>query len=311
MPAADGMPWVNLTKPATEMERPKITSRPPTDGLYQDSIVNRARSEAHPLYEDLLRFLEGLNLQTSKFPEHRIKEKLRKFWEVTAAADLAARVSGMVTPFAPQLNSDVPIAKRHDSIVRHMDILWPSASAAFGWLSEQFKQFPDRLAGMVERSQVEAALYGREVDQSFMDRLNSELSDSIQRGEGRDAWRERLKGIVDTKAGFDETIHRTATHRSYLEGQREILREPTIVDIFPYRQYLATGDNRVRPEHMAMNRKVYHKDSPLARQAAALLEEWNCRCSEVPMTEDDAVAIGISPGGEPVGSASLRELVPA
>lgn len=298
-------PWVSELLKSQETQVEPITAPPPTAGLFQESIINRAKRELRPLYDDLRAALDDPN----NLDMVRVDRILRQIWDVYQSVGVAGQIAGMVTPFAPQLNADVPASKRPDA-VRELE-LWPAAAAAFDWLSSQISGFPDRLAGLLTRKQVESQVFGAEVDQRLLDRLNRELQESITKGESRETWRGRMADIVDTKAGFDETIARTATHRSYLEGQREILREPVLEDVFPYRQYFATMDNRVRPEHAAMNRKVYHKDSSLARQAAALLDDWNCRCSEIPMTEDQALAVGVSPGGERIGSEMLRELVPA
>jgi SPP1 gp7 family putative phage head morphogenesis protein len=302
------LPWI--VPPTTETpqaDTKEPITPPPTAGLFQESIIARAKRELLPLYDELLAALDD----PANINQSRVDAILKRMWTAWEQASVAGKLAGMVTPFAPQLNAEVPTSKR-PAPIRELDLdMWPAARNALDWLSDQITQFPNRLANLVSREQVKAATHGADVDARFLDRLNRELAESIAKGEGRDAWRERLAAIVETKAGFDETISRTATHRSYLEGQREIQREPVIADVFPYRQYFATMDNRVRPEHAAMNGKIYHKDSSLARQAESLLDSWNCRCSEIVMTEDEALRIGVSPGGRPVGSEMVaRELIP-
>lgn len=184
---------------------------------------------------------------------------------------------------------------------------WDFLQKASEWLAQRISNMPDRLAGLVDKSQLEAAAFGEQVDGAMMTRINNALEESIFSGEGRDAWRERLGGIIEARAGFDEAIQRTAHHQSFRAGQQAILNDPVIVDLFPYRRYYCTLDGRERPTHRVMHERVYHKDSSLASTANDLLAEWNCRCSEVPMTADDALAIGVSAGGEPrSGSAAAQ-----
>ena len=280
---------------------------PPTLGITQDAIQQRAMRELAGLRTRLFWALEN----PKSINRAAVQELLTKMWRVYETAEISARISGWITPWAQHLNNEIPRGEKPSSLppsitpaVRQMTI-WDTLDGALRWLNTQITQFPPKLAGMITRSQVSAAAYGLEVDNAMMDKLNQELMTSIRLGEGRDDWRKRLKDIMDTRAGFDETISRTATHKAYLEGQRDVLNEPVIRDLFPYRQYFATLDNRVRPEHKAMDRKVYHRDSTLARQAAALLNDWNCRCSETSLTEEDALQIGVSPGGQPIGAPSL------
>ncbi len=317
---------------------------PPTIGLTQPAIVARAMRQMAPLRRELFSALSYPN----HIDQQRVNAILRAQWAVYSQAILAGKLSGMITPWAPHLNHEVPshelpkaitpgiLSPRFNqpstseiqklpterpmfnelwnlSLEQHgrcrqldLSVIWEGLTNAVDWLGGQVSNFPARLVNLVTQSQVSSAAYGAQVDGAMMERLNRELQESIAAGEGRDDWRKRLGGIIETRAGFDETISRTATHKAYIAGQREILREPVITDLFPYRQYFATLDNRVRADHAAMDRKVYHRDSELERQAAALLGDWNCRCSEVALTEDDAMRIGVSAGGWPAGLPSLE-----
>lgn len=170
---------------------------------------------------------------------------------------------------------------------------------AIDWLTTQIQNFPDRLVGIEKIETTRAEAYSEQANNQLWSDIHDAIKTSITQGEGRDDWRKRLNEIVETKPGFDETLARTTVHHAYIAGQNEVLNEPVIVDLFPYRKYFATMDNRVDPDHAEMNGKVYHKDSRLAREATANLHRYNCRCSETPLTEEDALAEGVSAGGEP------------
>jgi len=280
---------------------------PPTIGLSQDAIEARAKRELAGL-----RIKLGIALEErGRVDRQRINAILGEMRRVYARARLSGQVSGMLTPWAQHLNKEVPRDGKPASlppVIRTMSI-WDTLEGSLNWLNQQLQSFPSNLSTMVQKAVAESAVDSVTVDIETLTKVQSELSESFRLGEGRDDWRKRVGDIVQLRAGRDEMIARTSTHQAYLSGQRQVLQEPVIRDLFPYRQYFATLDNRVRPEHAAMDRKVYHRDSTLARQAAALLDDYNCRCSETAMTEDDAIAIGVSPGGQPIGAPSLRAYV--
>lgn len=289
-------------------------SPPPTAGLYQESIIARALREMIPIRKALLHYLDD----RSRFTSHVTKETLpiqvtillKKLSDVYGACITAGRLSGMMTPWVPRLNAEVPKSDRPKPVnrvateIRKLAV-WESVNRAYDWLNRQITDFPGTVANMADKDQLTGRIIGEAADDHLIESINQALRESFQAGEGETEWRARMADIIDVRGSFDETLARTATHRSYVAGQREMLNEPVMTDLFPYRQYFATMDDRVRDTHAEMDRNVYHKDSELADHAQELLSEYNCRCSEVAMTEDDAIEIGISPGGEKAGGASL------
>ncbi len=207
--------------------------------------------------------------------------------ELAAASRVAAWVN-VVRQAPVQLSTPIQLEAYSGSFLER----------AMDWLGTQITEFPNRLAGIIEEEQVASQVLSGETDVKLLSSINNALQESLLKGEGRAEWASRLNEIVEVKPGFAETLSRTTVHRAYHEGQKEVLEEPTMEDLFPYRKYFATMDNRVRDDHADMDQKVYHKDSKLAQEATANLHEFNCRCSEVPYTEEQALADGISPGGE-------------
>lgn len=282
----------------------KSPGRPPVVGLVRDSIIARMNREMVPLRRKLL---EDLIKDPRRINPVKIARALEAYAKLAYGPGiLAASVSGWLSPWAPVVNSDVPRFERPKAVapwftpdrVRQLKTEWSSVDIAFHWLNQQVKNFPDRFVNMASASQVKAAAYGAAINQRTLERLNAELLESIQKGEGRDDWRKRMESVIETRKGFDEAIARTATKAAFREGQKDILEDPVMVDVFPYRMYHATRDNRVRKTHKAFDGKVYHKDSDLAKEADKLLGEWNCRCSETTLTADDAHKKGISDGGK-------------
>lgn len=296
-----------------------------------NAIASRELAEARRRLLDVIR-RRGMAVD-------EIRPILELMRDVYAKVILAGKLSGMVSPWFPVVQEMPPgdAGHRHDPIEAAIDdwgngsepsiqavidppsepmdlalgdlIGWDFLGKAVEWLGQRISTMPEKLVGLVDQSQLKAAAFGQSVDNATMKRLNEALSESIFSGEGRDDWADRAKGIIETRAGFDETIQRTAHHQAYRNGQKQILEEPAIADLFPYRQYFTTIDGRERPTHRELDRKVYHKSSQLASTADERLTEWNCRCSEVPLTEEQALAIGVSSGGEPSLSSQARAFV--
>lgn len=224
-----------------------------------------------------------------------------------------SQLAGWLSPWFPMLYEDEallrsgeapkPIPDWTGQILHSLDaeepLRWDQQDAAKNFLDQEITDFPARWANLLSREQIAAETSAASVSQSMIDRLNKELRESIAAGESRDTWRARAQKIIDLPDHSYERVARTATHRSFQQGKAAVLATPGVRSIFPYRKYLPTMDNRVRPEHAEMNRWIYHKDSALAARAARQLADWNCRCSEIPMTEADALRGGVHPDGHP------------
>ena len=228
----------------------------------------------------------------------------------------------MVAPFKPRL-MPVPAVDRPDPadptaaaagdyvldrsapITRRLAVSgssWAVIENGLSWLKNQSILNPSQVAGFPELASRAAREMSSVAGGPILSQLNEQVRESMARGEGAVEWRKRLEEIANLQAHLAETIQRTATHRAYHEGLDEITRTPGLEDAFPFWEYHATGDNRTRPEHQAMDGKVFHRESPMATQAKALLAEWNCRCTMIPISREDAEAAGIEPGqGGPIG----------
>lgn len=134
----------------------------------------------------------------------------------------------------------------------------------------------------------QGALFGNAIEQ----KVRQAAAEAIRQGDGVYEWRQRLNGIVDYANNVTETIGRTTAHRAYNQAMADALDGP-IGNELPYWLYLATRDTRTRKTHLAMNEKVAHRDSPMAKRMAELLDEWGCRCTRVPISREEAVRRGI------------------
>jgi len=82
-----------------------------------------------------------------------------------------------------------------------------------------------------------------------------------------------------------ETIYRTNMQGAYMAGRRE--QQVEDAEERPYLQYIAVADASTRPEHMAMNGKIFPINDPI-------WDIWtppcgyNCRCRTRALTEEQA-----------------------
>ena len=88
-----------------------------------------------------------------------------------------------------------------------------------------------------------------------------------------------------------ETVLRTNTNRAATEGLAETLREPKVQAFVPLVEYSATGDNRTRPTHQAMDGYVGTIEM-FDRQGLGPPGGFACRCSLLPVPAARAYAKG-------------------
>lgn len=170
---------------------------------------------------------------------------------------------------------------------------WPVINNAISWLRGQSILTPRQIEKLRSDVQVQtadgAAMWAKSLDGQISEAIiKSQLS-----GETSLAWQNRIQQIVTVSRSEAEAIARTYVHRSMNEGLNEILEDPYVAEEFPYVAYEATGDGRSRASHVAMSGKVAKRGSALHAEMQRLHNEWNCRCTIIPLSEDEAKARGI------------------
>lgn len=96
-----------------------------------------------------------------------------------------------------------------------------------------------------------------------------------------------------------ETVFRTNILSAYSDGQERLLADPAVGELFPYAAYHATHDDRVRPEHLDMERRgiggtnIYRRDDPVWQ---LFRPTWghNCRCTWTSLSVAEAARRGIA-----------------
>jgi len=132
-------------------------------------------------------------------------------------------------------------------------------------------------------------------------KVQDALIEDIQDGGTLRAFQDRMADIVDVSPLSEshvETIYRTNIANAYSEAQKRILEHPLVATEFPYVEYHAAHDGRVRRDHLEMEHlgingtNIYRADDPVIRK---FWPPWsfNCRCVVVPIPLEVAAERGI------------------
>lgn len=154
--------------------------------------------------------------------------------------------------------------------------------------------------------------------QNFLTAIYSSLVRAEQQGATLADWLPEAQQILDAfgvgggrvysgerfSAWYAEVVFRTNTQREYAAGRYAEMFAPKCMDAAPFWLYSGIKDSRIRPEHAALDGKVFRKDDAAARR---FLPPWgfNCRCSAIELTEQD-----VKDGGYRLAKGVELELAP-
>lgn len=275
--------------------------------MKQNEILKAAVEEMDQLFQQLLDFLVECRKDSSK--TRNLASALQSFAYLQADAAMACHIVGLLSPWFPELR-DTPEGTarvlRADLAIRVIEDLVPTKGKKKQILSEDKKfRYPfleDAVKFLEEKGVVTvAALASRSQqisesaenslglnDPETAKELNEALAESVRTGESYPDFRARMKGVLTLKRSTEETIYRTATKQAFVAGQESALDTPAVRAAFGYAQYVATHDHRVRDEHWEMDGFVCSIDDPAYRVMLALVKEWNCRCTIIPISNVQA-----------------------
>lgn len=124
-----------------------------------------------------------------------------------------------------------------------------------------------------------------------LEQFLQELETAVENGTTKEAFQERMNGYLES-SGYEginpwraDVIFRTNLQTAYNAGHYKAMTDPAVRKRRPYWQYQTAGDGNVRPEHAAMEGRVYRCDDPI-------WDVWyppngfRCRCIVVSLTED-------------------------
>jgi len=121
------------------------------------------------------------------------------------------------------------------------------------------------------------------INDTTREQLRITMADGIMNGESIDKLAERVKAVFANASDYRATlIARTETTATVNAGALDTYRAAGIKQ----KQWLATDDERVRPEHWAMNMEIVGIDDAFTNGSDGP-DEPNCRCTVLPVIEGE------------------------
>lgn len=104
----------------------------------------------------------------------------------------------------------------------------------------------------------------------------------------------RTIGLAETGTYRLETMFRTRGQMAYSAGRWEADHVPDVADLIWGYEYSAVGDNRTRPNHLAVDGVILPKEDDWWKRWWAPAG-WNCRCTQLELLDEEAIVE--PPGG--------------
>lgn len=138
--------------------------------------------------------------------------------------------------------------------------------------------------------------------QETLTKIRDTLSENVARGADYEAFKSEVLEAVDSGTflsdAHQETVFRTNVQAAFSDGQAAVLSHPLVRSGFPYSTYDAIHDDRVRPNHIALEThgiqgtNFYRNDDPVFNLFRPPWD-YNDRCGWTPRTVRQAAEAGI------------------
>ncbi len=166
-----------------------------------------------------------------------------------------------------------------DGSAEYLRSLTPVTKETFDGLSAQYKRDAFTVAGVS--------------DVRLVEKIRDELAKTMQDGGTREDFEKAVEqmttkaGVADVMAFTLDTVFTTNMHKAYALGRYEQLTEPDTAEALPFWQYMTVGDDRVRPEHAAIDGFQARVIDPVWNKIYPP-NGFNCRCIVIPLLASEA-----------------------
>lgn len=124
--------------------------------------------------------------------------------------------------------------------------------------------------------------FADQVNETTKENLKKTLAEGVAEGEGIDKLTLRVNELFDSRTKWEsERIARTEVLGSSNGAELEAYMQSEVVEKV---EWLATIDDRTRPEHLAMNGETVEKGKPFSN-GLLFPSEINCRCAILPLVD--------------------------
>ncbi len=171
------------------------------------------------------------------------------------------------------------------------DLANPSAETFLRQLTPVTRQVFD---GLTAQYRAQAFTLAGVSDVRLLQRIQDELAQIAKDGGTVEDFRaavRKLTGdadVAELNAFTLDTAFNTAMQKAYSAGRLQQMREPHVQEALPFWQYWTVGDLRVRPEHRVLDGFLARAIDPVWLKIYPP-SGFNCRCSVVPVPEEDAL----------------------
>lgn len=171
--------------------------------------------------------------------------------------------------------------------LRRLRNLTAYTRAAYDALAERYKMQAFTVAGLT--------------DVRLLDQVQQIMIDVVDRGGTTKDFERAVsqmlsrEGVAQLTRFHLDTVFNTNVFTAYSNGRFEQMRDPFVVKALPYWKYLTVGDDRVRPNHAAMDGFVARQDDPVWKRWYPPAG-FNCRCTVVAILPREAPENADQPG---------------
>lgn len=100
-------------------------------------------------------------------------------------------------------------------------------------------------------------------------------------------------GIEPASPSYLENVYRTNVATAYSAGRAALMEDPDVLEEFPFAEFFATGDDRTRASHQALDGLVVRVGSPLYERLRTPLS-YQCRCAWASISAEEVGRRGLT-----------------
>lgn len=264
------------------------------DGLAvpsQDALLAEALEEFDALFQALIDAMAAG--QTD-----RVGELRQEIIDLQAGMRTASRVLGMLSPWAPGINTyGEGDAKRITSTIRMANELggyrFPWLQRAMDFLFGKRVVTATQFAKMTKADKREVLSVPGVDSEKTLRSIRAKLAKATQDGTSLRDFRAAIADEVSLSRSQTETLYRTNVKQGYVAGMDDALASPAVDEEFPAVLYQASPDSRVRDAHWDLDGFVCLRSDRAYKVLKAALSDWNCRCTMIPLSLEDAESRGL------------------
>jgi SPP1 gp7 family putative phage head morphogenesis protein len=268
-------------------------------------VVNAGLREFDRLYAELVDAMSKGATQAT------LSGIIQRIDDTEVAMRIAGRVLGMLSPWQPRVNTYADGAAKEETegikALADSPYRFPWIESAVEFLQDQGVISAGDFAKMAQADR-------RAVDaESAMDspkrlrRLSKQLADSIERGDDLRTFSAAIKDETALSRSQTETLYRTMTKRGYTAGFDVSMKSPVVAAEFPAVLFTATPDARVRDDHWDLDGVVVMRsDARAYRALRKAADDYNCRCSLIPLSAAEAAQRGVKAYGDLPGDVRAK-----